>query len=125
MREIRFRAWKISGKYYFNDLYGFYFTSNGEKDQIHLIGSSVDKTFDSETIIIEQFTGLLDKSGVEIYEGDIIRGVEIYGFKNSLAEVRFGGGCFELYDGYGSYTPCLGEADNRYIEIIGNIHDNK
>lgn len=81
---------------------------------------------DSETI--GQFTGLTDKNGKRIFEGDIIR-TKKYGKIISHANVN-GFDTFEVM-----YEPCMFRLINKHrgfnltgnsndLEIIGNIHDN-
>ena len=72
--------------------------------------------FEVEPESVSQFTGLKDKNGKDIYEGDIMTENIIVSFKD--------GGFITTYidDKQGgsqlSYKRCL------YIEIIGNIHQN-
>ena len=84
----------------------------------------------SETV--GQFTGLTDKNGRKIFEGNIIHleysqvffGGEYFG--EYTAEVSYKEGCF-ITDGINNgdeiETPLSG-FDNDEVEIIGNIHDN-
>ena len=60
MREIKFRAWdKVNNKMYdWKYLFSF---------------KSVCGLFDNSNLELMQFTGLLDSSGKEIYEGDIVK----------------------------------------------------
>mgnify|MGYP001604690374 CR=1 FL=1 len=83
--------------------------------------------------VAEQWTGLLDSKGVEIYEGDIIEvGFEPRGDPDNhilyIEHRRFYGG-FRLgaikpdgkeYDYYGS----IPEADCNDVHVIGNIHQH-
>ncbi len=116
MREIKFRAWD-NGKMRYdvwptsNNTIGAWL-DNGRELQFHDLGGS--------KVILMQFTGLKDKNGKEIYEGDMIKGYRtgkiIWNEKlSSFGAVNKEGQL--IYDfPLSNYTP--------EPEVIGNIHDN-
>ena len=102
MREIKFRAWD-------NDFENMIFLSGGIPSQA-LIASHNNKS----GIILMQYTGLKDKSGKEIYTGDILKLTHEY----DLTEDKF-----HLHDLIDD-TCYLRMFDVENIEIIGNIYEN-
>lgn len=83
----------------------------------------------------DQYTGLKDKNGAEIYEGDRLKSSEPLGEYQSDYAMRGIGIVLwnESKAGYvlkwvdsrdGEHFPLLSDMINRYNEIIGNIHEN-
>ena len=141
MREIKFRAW-CSGRHEnmtFNESYMDYEVTikNGMYADV-VSGWDIHGTY--ETVPLMQYTGLKDKNGKEIYEGDVVL------FKKKNHEIRY-------FDNYGmfamvganlyssnvideskpmgsrgsstNYKPyVLNEYYQKRIEVIGNIYEN-
>ena len=109
MRKIKFR-----GKRLWNDqwVYGLLYTIHCiHVDQIGLI------TIDPETI--GQFTGLHDKDGTELYEGDVVK---FHGTNSqSIGEIYFNKDRFSMKK-YEHLELCSNLMRSK-MKVIGNIHE--
>lgn len=106
VREIKFRAWdkKANQMVCWKDI-----------SRTNILGMLVNNNNRDDSLgILMQFTGLLDKNGVYIYEGDIVCNE---GFKE---EVKWD----EFYGWVVSDEQMLGEVNFARIEVIGNIYEN-
>jgi uncharacterized phage protein (TIGR01671 family) len=123
MREIKFRGWDEEQK----KMIGWEFLSLGKGELLNLKG-------------VMQFTGLLDKQGKEIYEGDILKGYACYedGYEETIGQVLCKGDKYVLcakngnpfeyfndgsHETYGLECWRYGDDDQEF-EIIGNIYEN-
>ena len=115
-----FRAWTEEGKTMYYGVYPF-------KDGTLLL-SYDEIAFDevpASDFIIMQSTGLKDKNGKEIYEGDIVRFALTDGFNYATDEdgvVTYKLGAFYVVNGLTEYL--ISDINNNKVEVIGNIYQN-
>jgi len=109
-REIKFRAWDVESP--------CMITWDEIQNQWDIEGYT-QSIFKNDHYICMQFTGLKDKNGIEIFEGDVLK------LSNGeLGEVTyFSNRCFYFISKFRASV--LWELFNFYnIEVIGNIFDN-
>lgn len=131
MRTIKFRGRRCDNGVW---VYGYYARLSNEFKEWHCIMTEKDA---SENYIkdcngynmlytpvdhntVGQFTGLYDKNGKEIYEGDIVKRTDGYSY---IVKYEFGSFYTRLIGGDKEDVYRLALFNNKTV-IVGNIHDN-
>lgn len=129
MREIKFRAWLKEDKKMEN-VKTMDFTDKTIRclKKNEFINAYLLRRVSFDDVELMQYTGLRDKNGKEIYEGDIIKYKFPYDKRiKHISPVKFleTEASFGIKDRYGNEIPLYTISANNYFEVIGNIYENK
>ena len=128
MREIKFRGFSknlIYNEWVYGDLVHYY------TDEIYILPQNErywDIPHDGDEIIkesIEQYTGLKDKDGKEIYEGDILELTYFDDSKNVMYVSYNDSAKFVLIEQVKNLSINMEFFDKENMEVIGNIYEDK
>ena len=117
-REIKFRGMSVNGW-----VYGYYLVMQDD------FGSATPTIYDLKTNkftpveeeTVGQYTGIKDKNGKEIYEGDIVGSNNGHKYKVIYDDTRFIGVC----RGWVCYIDSCYMNGSSRLKVIGNVYENK
>ena|SRR5579872_3015626 len=119
-RAIKIRAWDTVRNRFLEayEMQYLYIDSDG---RVQYSDSAPFNPRDERTVLLTEFTGLVDKNGTEIFEGDIVR------IGSRVHEIVFKDGAFVImitlvHDGSLFYLDARHDFLN--MEIIGNRYEN-
>lgn len=126
-REIKFRAWNFKDKKMFSaeDMAEDQMTilPTGNFINVHGVSTKLSVIYPHESMLPLQYTGLKDKNGKEIYEGDVTNKGIVRWFDDLVWDSSGSQHPGFYFDNYGSELDWhLGFDDA--IEVIGNIYEN-
>lgn len=136
MCEIEFRVWDSRKKSYFNkkdiaidnlgNIFVFEVCDDNDADLWHV---RILSDPDNERYVIEQTTGLTDKNGTEIYEGDICSFASKTGKHTGVVEWSDNLASFGLRIVKNNFLYTFSDLDTMGVnldtlEVIGSIHEN-
>lgn len=120
-KPLKFRVWRFS---HFKQKYKYYYLNNCKLTEscADLVFMEYDEHWiddkvylPSEDDIVEQFTGSVDSTGKDIYEGDIC---QMNDWKPK--PIVWHGGLYWL----GNTQVIICEMEGKLMKVIGNIHEN-
>lgn len=118
----KFRAWDTTNKEMFKDTFSI--TESGQVVVVEQedVMCPPDYVF-VDNLVIMQSTGLVDKNGKEIFEGDIVKmAKDVYSEPTHYEVVRHYGGAYRIESKQHGCELWLRHTD---CEVVGNVYENK
>lgn len=118
MDLLRFRAWLKKEQKMDNEIDHISWL----EDELYCIGDGITYMVSAEDLVLMQSTGLKDKNGKEIFEGDIVKmSKDVYSEPTYYEVVRHRGGAYRLESKKHGCELWLRHAD---CEVVGNVYEN-
>lgn len=124
---MKFRVWDKEINYLDYDVR---VTSTDKYEKVEVLDGFSDwREIESNDHVLMSNTGLKDKNGTEIYEGDICRWTDPEAFEGEIISdifvVRYSDEYLKwIGENYNSYDDLYDFSDDRELELIGNIYEN-
>lgn len=130
MREIKFRGYSKS----FNIMFDYDMLEMASAEMVDICNKELKVSVpestniqmglflptEDEDLALMQYTGLKDKNGKEIYEGDIVEVIDKYAKRVFTGEVSFIDASFVIKNDYSTNYRWM----DYDVKVIGNIYEN-
>ena len=117
--KLKFRAWLKKRQEMDNEIDHISWL----EDELYCIGDGITYMVSAEDLVLMQSTGLVDKNGKEIFEGDIVKmSKDVYSEPTYYEVVRHRGGAYRLESKQHGCELWLRHTD---CEVVGNVYENR